>query len=335
MTGWAEFDDFASIATSALTRSPIGSGALDAVGWWDAAECVHDHPSALTAVMALLYAEGTTLSASCALGALGAKPVLDHIGGRKWRDAAVVVNEHESDGSLQLDIVGGGDATVGLIVRPDRVGLINLTEVQTLPAAGINDPLSIRYKVDNQELIEWIPTNPATNPAADTSLALLGAAFELLGCCQSALDLAVDHALTREQFGRPIGAFQAVQHLLSDAATQTAALRHVCRCALDVPLDDPRRIDIARSAKSLGGRSALRVCQATLQVLGAIGFTWEHAHHRHFRRVLVLDAAFVTGSTLRRELGRRTRQLGSQPSPLQIHDRHGEHDTEIIQRLEH
>jgi len=138
---------------------------------------------------------------------------------------------------------------------------------------------------------------PCAEPA-DLALARLGAAFDLLGCADALIEMAVAYARDRRQFGRSIGEFQAVQHLLAETHVAREGLRALCREAL-------ASSELAPIAKAYGGSATRRIAQTTLQVLGAIGFTMEHSHHRFYRRVMVLDAAFGSSRELYRALGRQ------------------------------
>jgi alkylation response protein AidB-like acyl-CoA dehydrogenase len=108
------------------------------------------------------------------------------------------------------------------------------------------------------------------------------------------------------QFGQPIGTFQAVQHMLAGAEVQVRALRSGIE--LLVPrlhqLGDPATWRYLALLKALAGRTGHHVSQATLQVLGGIGFTEEHEHHRYAKRVLTLAALCGSKEQLAREIGR-------------------------------
>ena len=162
------------------------------------------------------------------------------------------------------------------------------TVVQTSEPGGALDPHLCSTRVDSFE---------ASGEPVELAQARLGAAFDLLGSCDALIEMAVNYARDRHQFGRPIGDFQAVQHLLAEAHVQREGLRALCCEGLSNEA-------LAPIAKAYGGTAARRVAQATLQVLGAIGFTSEHAHQRYFRRVMVLDAAFGSSRELYRSLGR-------------------------------
>jgi alkylation response protein AidB-like acyl-CoA dehydrogenase len=112
------------------------------------------------------------------------------------------------------------------------------------------------------------------------------------------LALAREHALGREQFGRPIAQFQAVRHRLAEAYVALEAADAAVVSAWDVPVPMT-----AMLAKSLAGRSARVATTHCQQVLAGIGFTTDHPLHRYVKRVAVLDGLLGSSFTLPRELG--------------------------------
>jgi len=108
-------------------------------------------------------------------------------------------------------------------------------------------------------------------------IALTGMAVHMVGACQRILDLALEHAKTRYQFGVPIGSFQAVQHKAADmhvAIERARALAYFA--ALTIAVDDPRRRLAAAMAKASAGECQSLVFRHGLQLFGAMGFTWEN-----------------------------------------------------------
>ncbi|OBK26837.1 acyl-CoA dehydrogenase [Mycobacterium asiaticum] len=108
-------------------------------------------------------------------------------------------------------------------------------------------------------------------------IALMGMAITMVGACQRILDLVLEHATSRHQFGVPIGSFQAVQHKAADmhvAVQRARALSYFA--ALTVSADDPRRRLAAAMAKASAGECQSLVFRHGLQLHGAMGFTWEN-----------------------------------------------------------
>jgi hypothetical protein len=133
-------------------------------------------------------------------------------------------------------------------------------------------------------------------------------AAELLGVASTMLDTATEHAKVRMQYGQPIGGFQAVKFRLADVLVAIQAAEVVAEEAWGEEADVA-----ATAAKCLAGRAFRLAAENCLQVLGAIGFTWEHELHRFIRRGLVLDVCYGSTEELRRELGTTLIERGTSP----------------------
>ncbi len=133
------------------------------------------------------------------------------------------------------------------------------------------------------------------------TLACILTVAESIGAMDHVFTLALDYAKSRIAFGRPIGSFQAVKHLLADtsvelemskAVAQTAATRAGTGCA-DAP-------SVASMAKAFVGDCGIDVAQNCFQVFGGIGYTWEHDQHLFLRR-LTTDATLYGDAAWHRE----------------------------------
>ena len=122
---------------------------------------------------------------------------------------------------------------------------------------------------------------------------VLTAALQL-GVALGATDLANAYAKEREQFGRPIGSFQAVKHMLADMLVKAEVARsavYAAACAVDAAsADDPQRASSV--AKIMAGEAALFCGRTGIQVHGGMGFTWEVDAQRYWKRAVALDNAF-------------------------------------------
>ena len=100
-------------------------------------------------------------------------------------------------------------------------------------------------------------------------------------------EITVDYAKARTAFGRPIGSFQALKHILADASfwPPSSAPRARGRRRRRWPTDRPTASEIASIAKAYAGDAGAQVAQACLQAHGGIGFTWEHDLHFYLRRL--------------------------------------------------
>ncbi|MFF8936583.1 acyl-CoA dehydrogenase family protein [Streptomyces paradoxus] len=150
------------------------------------------------------------------------------------------------------------------VVRGDSAGAVPLRSL---------DPLTPLHRV------------PAGRPAPDPDthlLAILLTAAEQLGTATRVCELAAQHARAREQFGRPIGAFQAVAHLCAGILVRAETARAAVYAAAVTA--DPA--DIA-AARILADEAAVRGARDCLQVHGGMGFTWESEVHLHLKRAWV------------------------------------------------
>ncbi|MGW6543922.1 acyl-CoA dehydrogenase family protein [Streptomyces massasporeus] len=146
------------------------------------------------------------------------------------------------------------------VVRGDATGAVPLRSI---------DPLTPVHRV------------PGGRTAPDPVAVLLTAA-EQLGTAGRVCELAAQHARTREQFGRPVGAFQAVAHLCAGILVRAETARAAVYAAAVTA--DPA--DIA-AARILADEAAVRGARDCLQVHGGMGFTWESEVHLHLKRAWV------------------------------------------------
>ena len=128
-------------------------------------------------------------------------------------------------------------------------------------------------------------------------------AIEACGVARRALELAIEHAASREQFGRIIGVYQAISHPLADAYTQLELARSLALwAAWCVAEDDPQARIAAAAAKASASEAAVTVCETAIQVHGGIGFTWEHDLHRLYKRALWIQSFGASATRLRAEV---------------------------------
>jgi alkylation response protein AidB-like acyl-CoA dehydrogenase len=121
--------------------------------------------------------------------------------------------------------------------------------------------------------------------------ALAALACEAVGVAQRALELAVEYARSREQFGRPIGVYQAVSHSLADAYVETELARSLAYwAAWSVAEQDEDAPVAVAAAKAYAGDAAVSTCERAIQAHGGIGFTWEHILHRLYKRAQWIQA---------------------------------------------
>jgi alkylation response protein AidB-like acyl-CoA dehydrogenase len=233
------------------------------------------------------------------------------------------VVEGAAEGQVQVGVhcAGPGPALVEhlgsldalLVFAPDGRGPATLLAPVTAEGAthldAPLDPLTPLWRVDA------LPAGRSV-PGDDGSLslwlwrdgALLTAALQV-GHAAEALDLAVAYAKERQQFGTPIGSFQAVKHMCADMLVRAEVARaavHAGACLADAPdvVDTEAAVAgctpgqlVDRSvagAKLLADEAALGNARAAIQVHGGMGFTWEVPLHLHLKRALVHSTTFGT-----------------------------------------
>jgi len=129
-------------------------------------------------------------------------------------------------------------------------------------------------------------------------LARIALAAEQVGAAEMCLDMSVEYAKVRHQFGRPIGSFQAIKHKCADMLTMVESARSAAFLASALAGQDEADLgEAASSAKAFCSDVFFHCAAENIQIHGGIGFTWEHPAHMYFKRakaseVLLGDPAF-------------------------------------------
>jgi 3-oxochol-4-en-24-oyl-CoA dehydrogenase len=256
--------------------------------------------------------------------------------------ASALISAHDPDAKVLADLASGEAIAAyaldsGLTATRQGDALVIRGEVRAVPAAGEVSLLVLPVAIDSGE--EWLvlradqleiepvasvdPLRPiahvranAIEVADDVVLSSLSAvtaralistllSAEAVGVARWATDTAADYAKIREQFGRPIGQFQAVKHkcaeMIADTERATAAVWDAAR-AIDEARENNWDIKgsavefAAAVAATLAPAAAQHCAQDCIQVHGGIGFTWEHDTNVYYRRALILAAGFGRAS---------------------------------------
>jgi alkylation response protein AidB-like acyl-CoA dehydrogenase len=120
------------------------------------------------------------------------------------------------------------------------------------------------------------------------------ASSQMVGLSEAATALAVEYAKERQQFGKPIGSFQGLKHLLADSFMRTEVARSAVWSA-GVTIDEPESGDVDRAvaaARLMAARAATENGKTGIQVHGGMGFTWEVVSHLYLKRAWVLETQF-------------------------------------------
>jgi len=166
--------------------------------------------------------------------------------------------------------------------------------VEIIPEHGL-DPTAAAATVTFENVAVGADSAAVGGEAIERAFAVgaVATAAESVGAASACLDLAVTYAKVREQFGRPIGSFQAVQHLLAEAhVLRETSWSAVLYAAAALDEETPDAAEATTIAKAYASRVARKVVEGALQVLGGIGFTWEHDLHLFLRRVLACEQRF-------------------------------------------
>jgi alkylation response protein AidB-like acyl-CoA dehydrogenase len=191
-------------------------------------------------------------------------------------DEEPIVGAAEGASVLVLNDGEGGRIVEASAVSLERLDLIDTTRAYFRVSAEGGDPLPGDVR-----------------PAFDAGSVALAA--ELVGVAQRALDMAVEYAKEREQFDRPIGAYQAVSHRLADMLWAVEEARSLTYYAAWVADAEPESLPSAASmAKARASDAAASVTHDAIQVFGGIGFTWEHDVHFLLKRAKVAGAMLGT-----------------------------------------
>lgn len=137
-------------------------------------------------------------------------------------------------------------------------------------------------------------------------LARIALAAEQVGAAEMCLDMSVEYAKVRKQFGRPIGSFQAIKHKCADMLMMVESARSAAFYASAMAgQGDPDLEEAASSAKAFCSDTFFHCAAETIQIHGGIGFTWEHAAHMYFKRAKATEVLFGDPSFHRERFAKR------------------------------
>ena len=218
--------------------------------------------------------------------------------------AGLVIDAAGSDAQRDrwLPGIASGEERGSIACTGDDPGLV--PDAEGAAVIGL-DPMTAPRLVDASEAsIEPIELIDATREYARVSAAggeplegdvavglqrgAVALSAELVGLAQCAMDIAIEYAKERQQFGRPIGAYQAVSHRCAGMLYDTEEARSLTYYAAWCAGAEPQSLPLAsHMAKARASDAAWRVTNDALQVLGGIGFTWEHDLHFLLKRAKV------------------------------------------------
>ncbi|WP_406126025.1 acyl-CoA dehydrogenase family protein [Streptomyces canus] len=218
-------------------------------------------------------------------------------GWRLYGEVDQVLDGHSADLLLVAAHAGGfaRSRTLLFLVPGDAPGLVR-TRQRALDATRPQARLQLRDV--EAELLgddDGVDVLGALARTGDTAATVL--ACEAVGSADRVLEMTVEYVKQREQFGRPVGSFQAVKHRLADVYVQLQAARSAAYFAAWAAVHDERRIGGLALAQAL---EALRTAAAEgIQLHGGIGFTWEHEAQLYFKRATADELLFGPAHRLR------------------------------------
>lgn len=188
-----------------------------------------------------------------------------------------------------------GAATADLLLVPvgDDLAVVDATDATVAPGS----PLDPTRPVGAVSVDGTVRSVLAGGVAAARRLGRSLAAAEAAGGARACTEIAVAYAKVREQFGRPIGSFQAVKHHCADMLVATELAAASAWDSARRGNADPATRDLAAAVAALQALPGYRWCaEKCIQVLGGIGYTWEHDAHLYVRRAATLAAVFGGGN---------------------------------------
>ncbi|WP_298287375.1 acyl-CoA dehydrogenase family protein [Novosphingobium sp.] len=190
-------------------------------------------------------------------------------------------------------VVANADIAAAIVIEKDGHAFLTTPDKVRLTPVESIDPFRRLFR------IEWDAANATDLGPADWGLAMdraaVFAAAMGMGLAQRAVDLAVAYAKDRTQFGKPIGSYQAVKHHLASAQTAIEFARPmVFAAAAEVAHCDVQSRARASQAKIVALEAAEQAARASIQVHGAMGYSWEVDVHLFLKRALALKQSWGT-----------------------------------------
>jgi alkylation response protein AidB-like acyl-CoA dehydrogenase len=224
----------------------------------------------------------------------------------KWDESGITMTATGSGSDWKLSgtkmfVLDGHTASLIIVAAKTGKG-VSLFAVDGDAAGLTKTPLSTMDQTRKQAKLEFADT-PAKLIGTEgdgwktlssvLDLAAIGLAAEQVGGAQKVLDMAVEYAKVRVQFGRPIGSFQAIKHKCADMLLEVESAKSAAYygmwCAAEMNDELP---SVASLAKAYCSEAYFHATAENIQIHGGIGFTWEHPAHLYFKRAKSSELLF-------------------------------------------
>ena len=226
-----------------------------------------------------------------------------------------VPNAHVSDYIVVAARTGDGANDISLFIVSTQAKGVEETLLQTIASDRQSEVIFNNVEVSSADLLGEKNTGWSTIEKV-LQWGAIGKCAEMTGGGQEVLDMTVEYAKQRTQFGRPIGSFQAVQHnlamLAGEAAAASSAADAAVRAIEQHGLDDPRTRIAVASAKVRSGEAAGAGAAIAHQVHGAMGYTHEYSLQHYTRRLWSWRDDFGSESVWAVQLGNQVSAAGYQ-----------------------
>ncbi|WP_340539941.1 acyl-CoA dehydrogenase family protein [Nocardioides sp. GXZ039] len=218
-------------------------------------------------------------------------------------DSALTVEDGRVRGSVRR-VVAGAESDLVIAHCAEGIVAVRLGGEENAAADGVSirpleviDPTRRQADLELDGAAATILVGPDRADAVWAQVsraAAIAVAAEHVGIIRRQLDATVEYVTQREQFGRPIGSFQAIKHRLADVLVDLERSRSAVDYAAALFDEDPEAELAAEVAGAVVTDAAMRTVHEAVQLSGGIGFTWEHPAHFYLKRVLGDEGLFGT-----------------------------------------
>jgi alkylation response protein AidB-like acyl-CoA dehydrogenase len=201
----------------------------------------------------------------------------------------------DAEGADQILVIASGGAAVAHLTAIPQPVLDETRRLATVSANAAVGAEVLRFDGDPEAAVRRLHERAAVAVACDS-----------LGLSEAMLAATVSYAKVRNQFGRPIGSFQAVKHACADMQVAIAVSRQLVSAAVEAVAEDRPEAGVAAAmAKSHACSAAVDVVGKAMQLHGGIGYTWESGIHVYLKRAALNRSLFGSPAAHRRQLAQR------------------------------